>query len=334
MSIKVTTEHKTERQDTLKVHPDDVKDGRNSRMIEAVDYAATVKERAISIFNSGQIQPAEVRRDADKSLVLTLGYTRRDAVKLLREGFDALDVASGEVKHYHKPDLLFWVKVVDCDVDEAFLRGLRENRERSDTTDLQEALAHSELRTTMGWTDTQIAREYGYTNQNRVMALQKLLSLDEKTQGLVHAGKLALYTALDTLAVADPAERAALIEGSTNPKGKVDGSVLRNLIRDLLDKKAEKIKAADGAEVITDATVTDADPVVSAVKTDDEETKVKTVKRSVSNFKAWAAEVAEREEGISDEAKDFVAALVNYFAGKKGFGEKALYNRITELVKK
>lgn len=311
IAIKVEDKASMSRQDTFRVNPSDVKRGQNARMIEAVNYADKVRDRAISIFQHGQLQPVEVRREEDKSLVQSYGFTRRDAVELLRAGFNGIDPATGEEKFFHLPDCTLWVKVVDMTADEAFIRGIKENNERDDVTDLQEALAQSELRTTLGWTDAMIAREYGYTNQNRVAALSKLLTLPEDVQKMVHKGDMALYTALDTLEL-NPEERAIVLDGSTNEKGKVNGAVLRKMIRELRD--AKPVPSAAAEDDVTPRETEETPP---------KEPKAK--KRTVKDFNDFVEDM-KRNVDTSEEAKELFNTLRLWFADKKT--DRQLHNAI------
>lgn len=290
-------------------------------MITAADYTVTVRERAISIFTNGQLQPAEARRNDEKKLVLTLGFTRLDAVELLREGFEHNGVK------YHKPDLKLWVKVVDCSPEEAFIRGIIENNERKDVSDLQEAKAHAILRDVYKKTDTEISKIYGYTNLNRTMALRKLLSLDNKVQQLVHANKLALSAALLTLDV--PAEeREALLDGATDVKGNVRGEVLKRLIRDAAERKAEaaeptKPLGGEGGEDGDEGNEGTQEPAAA---------KTKNLKRSVKELQTWIQERVdegdEQEEGeagaASTDALLFLKHLSLWLDGHKKFSTKKL----------
>ncbi len=311
MAMKISTENKADRQDTFHIVPSDIKKGRNARMIPSANYKQNVIDRAVSIAEKGQIQPAEAYRNEDNTLTLSLGFTRYDAVDLLRAGFEEAG------KFYHDPDAKLWVKVIDSDSDSAFIRGIIENLERDDTTDLQEALAQSELRTTQGMTDTQIAKLYGATNTNRVAALQKLISLPDNVQQLVHTGKLALYSALDTLKLSED-ERTAVIDGSTNPKGRVEGQVLRKLIRDLTEGKA-----GDGEE----AGFEDDEP-------EEGEPKAPSLKRTVKEFRTFVSAVTaegDEGEGYADRVNDLLFGLVEWFNGTKNFGDKKIKTLLEAL---
>lgn len=287
MAISVNCKDKAARQDTLLVNPNDVSPGKNARMIPAPNYADQVRERALDIATNRQLQPVEVRRDADNSLILTFGFTRRDAIILLREGFLLPDGTE-----CRQEGALLWVKVVDATEDEAFDRGIAENRQRNDTTDLQEAKAQEYYRTKRGLNDTEIARKYGYTNQNRIMDLKKLLTLSESIQTLVHEGKMSLRAALDTLGI-EEGKREAVVAAATKESGKVSGPEVRKAVRE----------AAEPGEK-------------------------PAPKRTVKEFKEFAREVLRTNE-YSSNVKNLFDTLAGWFDAEKS--DKQLENAIDKL---
>lgn len=196
MAAKITTENKFARQDTFRVHPDDVLTGRDSRIVPAPNQDALDRQRAASIVAEGQIQPVSCRRDAEKRLVTTSGNTRHRAVKLILSGFEY-----DGVTYPPNPDARLWVAVEDISEEEAFDRGVTENQERHDATDLQEALAQDVYRRERNLNDTEIAKKYGYTNTNRVAALKKLLAAPEPVKAANHAGKISLDAAVKVAAL-------------------------------------------------------------------------------------------------------------------------------------
>ncbi len=296
MSAKISTEHATKHVETRRVHPSDLKRGRNSRMIPAVNYQQTVTDRAISIAKSGQLQPCEARRLEDKTLELTYGFTRFDAVVLLRNGFTATDPDSGETATFHDPEATVWVKIVDTDADSAFLRSISENQERKDTTDLQEALAQNELRTTRGWTDTKIARFYGYSNQNRVMTLEKLLRTPASTQEAVHEGRLALSNAILGVDHGLSAEEQAKLIEESNTDGKVSGPALKALLRGMVESKAAP--AEEPAE-------------------EKSEPKAPSIKRSAKDLERFFEQMKADESTLSDNGAELLGVLVQWFKGRR-----------------
>lgn len=350
-AIKTTSGEKAARQDTFRVNPADVKEGKNARMIASPDYIEKVRELAADVHDHGQLQPSEVRRDEDNSLVLTFGFTRKHAIELLREGFEATDPVSGEVKRYHDPKAMLWVRVIDCGIDDAFVRGLKENIKRNDMTDLQEARAQEELRTGLGWTDTQIARFFGSNNQNRVMALAKLLTLSKKIQEAVHEGRMALSTALDAAKVTDEAEREAIVAGAFDAKGKVSGPAVREAVRAWAEKVAEleaKLKAAEAGAVEGGGEGDgegdgdgdgdgEGDGKEKEEKEKEKEEKGPSIKRNVKDFKKFVEEIQNDEEEAKeyDEAVlDLLVSLTKYFDGKNTYGPRAIKNRLKALKKR
>jgi ParB-like chromosome segregation protein Spo0J len=312
----------------LYLPPDEVKPGVNSRMVAEANYLDTVQARAVSIAIDGQLSPAEGRRLDDGSVVIDFGNTRRDAVDMLRKGFEAVHPLTGERQLFHDPERKLWIRVMDTTADQAFLRAIKENIERKDTTDLQEALAQDELRN-KGWSDTRIARFYGYDNQNRVMALKKLLTLDRDTQTKVHEGKMALHAALLT---AEPGitadEREKIIAGATEGD-RVRGEVVKKLVRELLEAKA-----GPGAEAITGDTPTPGSGSVTAATASDDSDKPPKIKRSVKEFKSFVNERVEDPGDLDESVLDLLKAVVKWFDGKTGFGDKAILNRLQNLKAK
>lgn len=191
MAVKIKTDNSFARQDTLRVHPDDVATGRDSRVVPAPDQDTLDRKRAVSIIQRGQLQPVAVRRDGEKRLVTVAGNTRHRAVRLILSGFE-----HDGVTYDADPEARLWVAVEDVTEDEAFDRGVAENRERNNATDLQEALAQNVYRTERGLNNTEIAKKYGYDNTNRVAALEKLLAAPEPVKAANHAGRISLDAAL------------------------------------------------------------------------------------------------------------------------------------------
>jgi ParB-like chromosome segregation protein Spo0J len=282
--------------ETIEVEPSIVKEGRNARVVAEANYLDTVTARAIDIALNGQINAVEAYR-VDGHLTLISGFTRKAAVELIRTGFEAVHPITGEKVLFHRPEQTLRVSVVDITPEQAFLRGISENIARKDTTDLQEAEAQAILRDEYGWTDARISRYYGYTNQNRVAKLRQLLTLDVKTQNLVHEGKLALHVALEAAEVS-PEERAAIFDACT-ASDKVRGELVRAALRDLYEAKAEAARKVEPKPVATP----DADSDTPAVPTGTEAKAAagagkgpKKPPRTKSEFKQWLSDTAARED--------------------------------------
>lgn len=311
MATALNVENDVTRQDTFKLHPDDILLGRNSRCIAAADQDETDRERALSIAKHGQLVPALGHRDADKRVVLDEGFGRLRAIRLLRKGFEAVD-DDGEKRFFQDPDAELWV-AVDTKIktdEEAFVKSALANQQRKNTTDVQEALAQQVLREEFGWSDTRIARQYGYTNSNRVMYLKKLLTLPDKIVQKVHRGELALYAALDLLKVEDPAERDRVIEVAAvdvPAGGKIDGSKIREEIRRVAHEEPTEPVGPEPA-------------------------REPSFKRTVKEFKRFAAEVQDEATVAPEGVKKLFGYLCEWFAGERQ--DKSLWNTINELKDK
>jgi hypothetical protein len=183
-----------------------------------------VVNRAISILDIGQIHAVECRRNEKNRLVLTAGFTRAAAVRLIRTGFDY------EGQHYHDPEIRLKVSLTDANDATAFKRNVVENAQRDDTSPVDDALNQQRLRDSYGMSDADIARLYGY-QQTKVGTLRKLLQLKSDWQDMVHDGRLPVSAALLILELPE-AERASAIEQATQESGKINGAALTGIVRE------------------------------------------------------------------------------------------------------
>lgn len=254
MAANVITTEKPTRQDTLHVSPDDVVVVRNSRCVEDPNQDDGDKKLAASIATVGQEQPIAAYRDGQKRIVIKDGHRRLRAVKLLRTGFTYTDPTDGQTRTFHDPAARVWVAVdTGKQTEESiFVDGLTANVQRENLTDLQEALAQATLRDEFHWPDTRIAAFFGYSNQNRVMALKKLANAPEYIQTLVHTGKLAVYVYSENLFDVDPKSCKAAVEAATDPKtGAVNGAKVREYLRAIVTPGVEipeREEGDDGSE--------------------------------------------------------------------------------------
>lgn len=325
MAIAIKTSEKAARQDTYRVAPQDVTPGRNSRIIPAPNYKQVVERLAVSIVKHGQLQPSEVRRLDDNSLVCVDGHTRHDAVKLIREGFEAIDPDSGETVRFHDPARLLWVKVTDLSEDDAFLHSIKANADREDTTDLQEALAQAELRTTLGWTDSKIARFYGYTNQNRVADLAKLTCTAEAVKTAVHEKRLALANAVLFIKHGlSEDEQVAFLDAAKDDSGKVNGPKLKKLLREKFEGVEDGDEDEGGYEPVSPVdpkTPPALDPSSEGDESPIDETVPKPVKkfvpRTAKDFQRWFAENTTDESKLNDGAAELFNVLSLWFKGQR-----------------
>jgi len=179
---------------------------------------------AESLLSVGQLQPVRVRREG-LDLVLTLGFTRCAAARVIRDGF----VGSDGERHRDK-EFCLQATAVDCNDDEAFRANIVENALRGETSPIDDAFNHRTLRDRHGMTNSQIAQLYN-RDAAWVGRLQGLLQLDPGTQGRVHRGELAVSVALDALKL-PPETRGEVLASATGESGKVNGSAVRKQVRD------------------------------------------------------------------------------------------------------
>lgn len=225
MAVKIQAGDDVRRGDVFFVDPFEVIIKEELRGRHKPPTEDQIIERAISMLDFGQIQPVEARRTEDNRLMLTLGFTRCAAARLIRDGF--MDSEGNERKD---AEFRLKVMVTDCNDEAAFKRNVVENAHRNDTSAIDDALNHQILRDRYGMNDTQIARLYGESNSNRVCRYRKLLLLDSDTQDRIHQGKLTVQAALDALELPET-ERAAALAAATTGNGKVDGAVIRAQVR-------------------------------------------------------------------------------------------------------
>lgn len=299
------------RQDSFRVAPDDVKTGTDARIVPASNQDELDAARAYSIAVHGQQQPIPVRKLKDGTLETIAGNTRHRAVKLWRKGFKGPDG-----RFYHNPEATIWVVVENGVSDyDAFVRGIVENVERNDMTDVQEAEACRVLREVYKKTDTEIAAIFGRTNTNRVAALRKLLEQPPAVVKLVQDGKLALYAALDLAAVPE-AEREQVLAKATSTTGKVDGAAIRKALQ-TQDDDATGTEDDDGVFPLVSPTEA---PAATA-------TKKAVVKRTVKNFKDF---VKDAEANVDQTHQPLLKKLAAWFDGK--CGDKALWKVLNDYT--
>ena len=143
--------------------------------------AEAVEDMAKSFEAEGQLQPVQVRKVADNRVQLVLGYRRHRAALLYNQ------------RHADSPMKLKCV-VVTVNDEEAFRRNIVENKQRAETTPIDDAFNQRRLREEFGWTDTRIGEFYGMTS-SYVGLLKKLLILPTDAQLHVHKRELAVQAA-------------------------------------------------------------------------------------------------------------------------------------------
>ena len=172
-----------------------------------------VEDMAKSFEAEGQLQPVQVRKVADNRVQLVLGYRRHRAALLYNQ------------RHPDSPMKLKCV-VVTVNDEEAFRRNIVENKQRAETTPIDDAFNQRRLREEFGWTDAKIAEFYGMAS-SYVGLLKKLLMLPTDAQLHVHKRELSVQAAA---ALADlPAEEQKQALASQQPGESLSKSVVKQV---------------------------------------------------------------------------------------------------------
>ena len=321
-----------------------------------------VVEMAESLLVHGQRTPIECRKIAGgNTIIVTYGYTRLLAARLLRAGFTS--TLEGPFKGEFKQDAEFVIKVMMSAVNEkdAFIHNIVENAHRNGTSDIDDAHNQNRLRDTYGYNDVEIGALYRYKTSVKVGRLKKLLALPESIQDLVHVGKMTTQAALDLLEV--PADRwTEVVEDATDEAGKVSSAVIRSAARDsqlagqddtevgsaLADEELPFDAVEGGSEVGTveagiDSNNTDGSegtelPLNGATVETAETGKpprkpapqagITNAKgRSMKEFKAWLE--SQDGPGSSPDCRKYVEVTLEWPAGKKT--DKQLQNAFNKL---
>lgn len=182
---------------------------------------ASVAELVSSYETVGQLQPVQIRKIADNKVSLVMGYRRwKAAVK-----FNEL--------HPDKPMKLKCV-LSSLNAEEALVRNIAENRERKETTCVDDAYNMRRLREEYGWADSKIAEFYKVTAPY-VSQLKKLLTLSLDLQRKVHNKALSLESALALADLTEEEQAEALAEASAE-----GGSSTKNVKKAVRKKKVKK----------------------------------------------------------------------------------------------
>lgn len=256
MATTLNVTEKPGRTDVFALNPFDVEVRNDLRGRRKPPSHDDVVHRAISFLQEvdgqlvGQIEPVVCRKIEDHKLLLTLGYTRTAAARLIREGFTYTDPDTGEKKTFKDENWKLKVIVRDSNDKMAFLQNVAENAQRKATTPMDDAINQDRMRTAYGMTDAEIARWYSYPEASKVSRLKNLLRLNPEEQDLVDAGALSIQGALDLLELPED-ERAKAIEAAKTASGKINGSALRSYVREHIlsdDAKLEAEANGDGDE--------------------------------------------------------------------------------------
>jgi len=317
MTMKLAEGIDVKRSDRFHLKPEDIIICPELRGRHTPPTNEQVAQLAISMHKNSQIEPVLCRRTHDNRVKLVAGFTRHEAAKMLRQGFEYDD------KSYCDPEFRLSVVLSDCNDEEAFLRNLAENNDRCPTSAIDDAHNQRRLRETYGKNDVEIAEIYGVSSV-KVGQYRKLLELSNDEQALVHKGLLAVSAALTLLNVSSE-ERAQIVADATKENGKVDGSAIRVAVREVLTgpetEETEEVEDTNTSEVVEDATgeVPPAPP---------DPPRGKNLGRSVRDIRKWGESLKDNEE-LSDAVRHFGGVLLQYLAGRKG--EKALMTALSKL---
>lgn len=322
MATKIETTGPVARGDVFRINPEDVILGKNSRIIPNPNYPQTVSALAISILKNGQLQPTRGHKAEDNRVVLDIGHTRYDAVKLIREGFSAVDPDDGETRFFQDRDLQLDV-IITRDIktaEDSFVASIIENSQRENTTDVQEALAQQELREVYHWNNSRIARAYGYANSNRVSFLQQLLTLPQEIVDRVHNKSLTLSAALELKRVPEGEAKESLV-ASVKAGDTFTAAEIRDVARkEIIESVLPTVETEGGVET----------PVKSTEKPKvAEKTESKGLSRSVRDFRKFNEELQDENTVAPDVVKKLFAHLEDWFAGTRQ--DKSLWNVIGEI---
>lgn len=180
---------------------------------------------ATSLLDHTQLQPVNARRIEGNRLLLTAGFTRTAAARLIRTGFTD---ANGMVRKDEK--FRIQVRVVDCNEQAAFVGNVIENCRRNATSPVDDAHNQQRMRDRYGMGDKEIAELYGDGGVARVSRLKGLLRLSDAQQKLVHDGAMSVDAALATLDLPEEDRATAFDEAAAGSR--VTGARVRRQVRD------------------------------------------------------------------------------------------------------
>ena len=299
MAMTINAGENVKREDIFRVDPNQIHIEEKFRCRHFQPTDAQIIEKAEDLMDNGQIQPVEARRASDKTLVLTLGFSRTAAARLIRKGF-----TDSKGNHRQNKEFALTVKVFDCDDKTAKIRNIVSNAGILRTTDIDDAWNQAELRKEMS--DHEIAEIYKYPDTNKVIRLRRLLDLDEETQHLIHDGLISTSAALEALD-APVAKRAAIIAAATKANGKVNGAAIRSQVRELMNDDAKK------------KSPTNDEPIVAGSKP-----------LSMREVKQLLVHRADKTQGYNPAIARFCKSFLEVIAGKKG--PTALDNAFNRLL--
>jgi ParB-like chromosome segregation protein Spo0J len=299
MSITINTLTKTTRTDLYNVNPFEIEINNDLRGRHIPPTDQQIIQRAYSMLppsmgGIGQIQPIEARRKQDKTLLITLGFTRINAARRIRQGF------TYNGTHYQDPNYTIQVRVIDCDDPTALKRNIAENAQRNPTSPIDDAYNQIKLATECGMTDQEIANFYN-TTSTKIKTLRKLLQHTPAIQHQIHTGEISVTAALTLLELPEE-EREQAIQNAKRNTGTINGAKIQTQIRNkILSRKCDH----------------------------DNPTPVKTKTRTHKEIKTYLQILQDPTQHPDPNIRQIAKALTNYITGKTG--DQALTNAIYKL---
>lgn len=266
---------------------------------------------AESLLDHGQQQPVRVRKIEENRLQLISGYTRTAAARLIREGF-----VDSEGKKRKDREFKLQCMISTANDEKSFILNVVENEHRNMTSPIDDALNQERLRSHHMMSDAAIAKLYGYKNQNKVGRLRRLLGLPDKVQNLVHDGNMTVEAAL-LLLDAPEDERDEILKQSQSDDGKVNGTAVRQTVREHILRDSE--------EQIANKTSGNGKPSSNGRE------KPKFKARTVSEIRKFFEGIAESDESESDPALiRFAGDMLKFIGGR--MGDQGAWNALNRIL--
>jgi ParB family chromosome partitioning protein len=228
MSMKINA-GEIGRQDVYLIDPENivVVEGQNTRWQPHDDVEVAALARSFE--TEGQLQPVVVRRIADNRVQLVAGFRRYHAAQQYN------------LMHTDAPMKLKCVVSIMND-EEALRRSIAENRERAETTPMDDAFSQRRLRDECGWTDTKIA-EFYKVSPPYVGTLKKLLMLPREIQLMVHSQQISVQAAVAMTELSAEEQKAVVApEPSPSPETPVTHVSSATVIKRTREKKIQQGK--------------------------------------------------------------------------------------------
>lgn len=200
-----------------------VDEGVNGRWMPHDEASVAELVQSYEYNGQGQLQPVMVRKVEDNKVALVAGYRRLKAALKYNE------------LHPDKPMKLKCV-LTTVNGEEALVRNISENRERKETSVVDDAYNMRRLREDYGWTDTKIA-EFYKVSAAYISQLKKVLTLNRNLQVKIHTKTLSLQAALALADLSEEEQAEALKEAEAE-----GGTSTKNVVKKVRKKKHKRGK--------------------------------------------------------------------------------------------